>query len=164
MESHYIDLIKAGIAAAVTAFTACFGILAVPLVLLFTVNVADYITGIAATRVEGGVASSSAGIKGIYKKVAMYVYVMVGWLVDAAVNSGIETIPQLATALPPEFQNTQFIAAGICYWIILNELISITENLYRIGVDVPVLRPALKLVKVKVEDNIPEALRGDDDE
>ena len=42
-------------------------------------------------------------------------------------------------------------AAIVASWLVINELISITENCEVIGVTIPVLGPVLKCVKKKIE-------------
>ncbi len=159
MNNNIIIITKAGIATLCAGFNAIFGILTVPLLLLLATNITDYGTGIMASKIEGKGASSALGIKGIFKKVAMYIAVLVGWMVDTLVNYGIESLK-----LPLDFSTANIIAAGICYWLVVNELISIVENLNRLGVEAPFLKPILSLVKSKVEETVSANKRGDLDE
>ncbi len=42
-------------------------------------------------------------------------------------------------------------AAIVASWLVINELISITENCEVIGVTIPVISPVLRFVKKKIE-------------
>ena len=80
--------------------------------------VADYITGVIAGAVEGKL-SSQIGMKGIAKKVMIFLIVAVAHLADTAVGMG-----------------NIFRDAAIFFYI-ANELLSILENAGRIGVPIP---------------------------
>lgn len=85
----------------------------------------DYLSGIVSAAIEGKL-SSSAGFKGIAKKVAIFLIVFLGHKLDVAL----------------ELDNWLMNAAAIFY--ISNEFLSMTENLGRMGVPVPeVIRKAV---------------------
>ena len=86
------------------------------------------ISGAAQLRAE--VISSYRSIKGIVKKVCMWLLVVVGGVLDwiityAAENAGIN--------LGVSF----VVACVVCVWLMVNEIISILENMIDIGVQFP---------------------------
>ena len=75
-------------------FTTIFsflGILATPIFLLLGCNIIDYITGLAAAAYRNPDVlrpiTSYKSIKGIAKKVCMYLLVIVGWMVDTMIRN-----------------------------------------------------------------------------
>ena len=78
--------IKATVTVAFTTIFSFLGILATPIFLLLGCNIIDYITGLAAAAYRNPDAlrpiTSYKSIKGIAKKVCMYLLVIVGWMVD----------------------------------------------------------------------------------
>lgn len=122
------------------------GILAFPVVLLVISNVTDYITGITASKYRKEQVSSYKGIRGIYKKVGMWILIFVGWMMDMLVNYTVQYIG-LTISLP------YIVATVVAVWLICNEIISILENLIDIGVEIPpFLMPLAKMIKGQVED------------
>ena len=119
-----------GIFAALLAAGAAYvQALVVPLAVLLCVMVADYITGMIHAWITATI-SSRAGIKGIVKKLcylfAVAVGIVVDWVIKAAgVEAGIAV------------QNFHYVALLVTIWLILNEAISILENVSTIGVPVP---------------------------
>lgn len=61
-------MIQAVLSAAIAAFTAYMGVLAVPIIVLMAMMIIDYLSGMAAAWTEGGL-SSKVGAWGILKKV-----------------------------------------------------------------------------------------------
>ncbi len=133
----------------VTVWSVLFswlGILALPVVLLVVCNVTDYMTGIAASKYRDEQVSSYKGIRGIYKKVGMWILIFVGWMMDMLINYTVQYIG-LAISLP------YIVATVVAVWLICNEIISILENLIDIGVEIPpFLMPLAKMIKGQVED------------
>lgn len=100
-----------------------------PLIVLAIVMVADYITGMAAAFISSTL-SSRAGVLGIIKKLcylfAVGVAVVVDYVIDfAAVNAGAD------------LGGFHVFGLLVTVWLILNECISILENLDEIGVPLP---------------------------
>lgn len=122
------------------------GILAVPVLLLVGCNLVDYFTGLCAAKYRTENINSYKGIKGIIKKVCMWLLIAVGAMVDALINYAAATIG-ISITLP-------FIVATIvAVWLICNEIISILENMLDIGVELPpFLLPLAKNIKKKVEE------------
>ena len=142
-----MTVIKNGIAAVVAAFFSFFGLLAVPLLLLVPCQMIDWFTGIAAAKIQGIKIESKVSYQGIVKKVCMYLLIFVGWVMDLL-------IAYLMTNLNVQIVLPNVVSCFVAVWLILNELISITENVDIIGVHVPFLSPIMKLLKEKVEDTV----------
>lgn len=96
----------------------------------------DYITGFVAAGIEGKLASE-VGLKGIAKKIFIFVMVAVGHLVDQAIGPGILPI---------------LIRDAAIFFYLANELLSIIENSGRIGLPVPpMITKAVDLLRGKSE-------------
>ena len=143
------DKIKAFFIMAFSAVFNLLGILAFPLFILLGCNVFDYITGIGAAKYrdpdDERPVKSYKSIKGIFKKVCMYILIMLGWFVDVLVET---TLTQLIpVTIPPVF------AITITCWLIFNEIISILENMDDMEVEIPpFLLPILKKMKGQIEE------------
>jgi phage-related holin len=84
-------------------------------------------------------------MKGIFKKVTMWLLVVVGAVIDNLITY---TTGTLGMDLPFTF----LVAAVVAVWIVCNELISILENMIDIGVDIPAfLMPLVKNIKTQAE-------------
>lgn len=140
-----MENIKNTVAAIIAAFFSFFGLLAVPLLLLPLCNIIDWITGIAASKIQKVKITSEVSYIGIVKKVSMYLLIIVGWVLDLLIEY-IMTNMSITLVLP------KIVACFVAVWLVLNELISITENIDVIGVHVPFLSPIMHLIKDKVED------------
>lgn len=132
-------------AAALGAVTAYFNILMVPLVVLVIVMAIDYLTGMISAK-RGGELNSRVGVLGIIKKVGYLALVGVGIVVDYLITSALAQVG-VQTSLP------NFFGLMVIIWLIINELISILENLGEIGVPMPpFLVRTVKNLKGKVDD------------
>ena len=135
-------------------FTALTGILAsllgtlyIPVLLMVACNVIDYITGIwaAGNRPDDGI-SSYRSMRGIMKKVTMWLLVVVGAIVDQLLLYASDTMGY-------ELPFTFLVACIVAVWIICNELISILENMVDIGIELPsFLLPLVRKLKVTFEE------------
>ena len=107
------------------------GILYVPVLLMVACNVIDYITGLlaAGSRQDGGI-SSYRSMRGIIKKVTMWLLVVVGAIVD-------QLLLYACGVMGYQRHLTFLVACVVAVWIICNELISILENMVDIGIDLP---------------------------
>lgn len=132
------------ISAAAGAFFSFFGILAIPLALLVPCNIIDYFTGLAASKVNGQKIASHKSFAGIMKKVMMYILIFVGFGIDCMISYVTATL-HMETKFPMLF------AAMVASWLVINELISITENCQSAGVTIPILSPILKIIKKEIE-------------
>lgn len=105
------------------------GIVAVPVTVLLLTMIIDYITGMAAAWHSSRL-SSKKGIFGIVKKISYFALVCVGMGVDWLIYSGLQSIGVT-------LDYTLFFGLVVTIWLIINELISILENLGQIGVPLP---------------------------
>ncbi|MDL2295157.1 phage holin family protein [Ruminococcaceae bacterium OttesenSCG-928-D13] len=141
---------KAKVAAVgiLSVLAARFGILVVPFGLLVASNVIDYATGMMAAKCRGETVNSSAGFKGIAKKICMWLLVVVAMIADVALAYGVDA---LGWNLPFSF----LVSCLACLWQLANELLSIIENISDTGVNIPpFLRPLVEWVKKKCEPEI----------
>ena len=139
------DLIHILFAGAVGALAAYFNVLAVPLVVLVAVMLIDYVTGMAAASYTKQL-NSRAGVIGIVKKVCYLALVAVGMVVDYLISSALVSIGI-------SLQINYCFGMIITVWLIINELISILENLGEMGVPLPsFLTGMIKTLKGKVEE------------
>lgn len=121
--------IKATLAALLAAVGVYFRELLAPVIVVSVVMLCDYASGVAAAWVKGEL-SSRVGIIGIVKKVAYALIIVVGIVVDWVVQVAAEKIGIDAG-------NFYYFALLVIVWLIINECISILENVARIGVPVP---------------------------
>lgn len=107
--------------------------------------VLDYVTGML-TAAKGGKLNSRAGLKGIYKKLSLFCALALGFFLDAA-------IPILAErGLSKELSVNLPFGPVIAAWIVLNESLSVLENLAACGVHLPgVVAKALKIAGEKLD-------------
>ena len=143
-----MDVLKTAKAVCVAAFgllSSWLGVLAIPVYVLVGCNVMDYITGLAAAHRRNQKVSSYVGVLGIAKKVCMWLLIAVGAVVDwlllyCGANLGFEIhLPMLAASL-------------VAVWLIINEIISILENIGDIGVPLPgFLTKIVQGLKSKIE-------------
>ena len=124
---------------------SALGILAIPVLLLVTCNIIDYATGLVASKFRNQEIDSYKGIKGITKKICMWLLVGVGVIVDQLLSYSVGVI---GITLPFTF----LVACVVAIWLICNEIISILENINDIGVALPpFLQPIVKNLKSQVE-------------
>ncbi len=152
MKSFEARSIQTIMAAAFTMLMYYLGIVAVPVIILCMVMMIDYATGMISAW-KNSELSSKKGILGIIKKVCYLAMICVGMGVDWLIYSGI-------TQIGIEAEHTVFFGVLVTVWLIINELISILENLRNIGVPLPkFLVTIVKRLKVSVENKF----EGEDD-
>lgn len=138
------NFFKGVLTAALAGAAAYFRILVVPLVVLVTVMLIDYLTGMTRAWMTKSF-SSKIGIKGIVKKVLYLALVAVGMVVDYLITGALQQAGVTVTV-------TGVIGMIVTIWLIINELISILENLSQAGVPVPeFLVKLIKKLKVSTE-------------
>lgn len=128
-----------------------------PAALLVTAQGIDYISAVLAAPKRGQTRSSSKGIEGIKKKVAMWILVFVGIMVDVAVYYSCKIV---GFDSPRIFIFSLF---AICV-IFINECISICENLndiYNLPFLDKLLAKASKEVTKAAEEKIDDLKIGD---
>lgn len=141
-----MEKIKATFIVAFGALFSWLGILAIPVLLLVFMNLLDYGTGLTAAKYREQKVTSYRSIRGIYKKVFMWVLIIVGWVMDILINY---TVQYMGLEIKIPF----IVATVVTVWLICNEVISTLENLIDIGVEIPpFLMPIVKLIKGQVED------------
>lgn len=135
------------VTSAIGSFLSSFlGILYIPVLLLVVCNLIDYATGLMAAKYREVKISSYKSIRGIFKKVAMWMLIVVGAVVD-------KLLMYTSTTLGFAWGFTYVIAAFVAVWLICNELISILENLQDTDVPMPAfLMPIVKNIARKTED------------
>ena len=129
----------------VAGVSAYFQIIAIPLVVMTVVMFVDYITGILSAYIHAEL-SSRKGIVGILKKVSYFSLVCVGMAIDYILYSALSQIGIQSEA-------TMFFGLIVIVWLIINELISILENLSKMEVPIPkFLTSVISRLKTTVED------------
>lgn len=129
------NIFRGMITAAVAGAAAYFQELALPVVILFLVMIVDYISGMARSWARGELCSR-VGILGIVKKVAYLLAVVVAIVADWVVQTA-------AGQLGVDFGGFFYFGLLVTIWLILNECISILENISEIGVPLPAFLVAL---------------------
>lgn len=143
-----MDFLKVVKAVCVTVFgllSSWLGVLAVPVYVLVGCNVMDYLTGLAAAHRRGQKVSSYKGINGIAKKVCMWLLIAVGGVLDWLLLYG-------GDQLGVEIHLPMLVASLTAVWLIVNEVISILENIGDTGVPLPgFLTKIVEGLKSKIE-------------
>lgn len=136
--------IKALTAVIIGGLSAYLQIVFVPLVVLIAVMIVDYMSGMLKAWGRDEL-SSKVGLRGIAKKISYLLLVCVAGVVDWLVWSGLRQV-----GITLDF--------GFCFglivivWLIINELISILENLEALDVPMPrFLKNVVKHLKAAVE-------------
>lgn len=146
--------IKAIIITSGSVLSSVLGTLYIPILLMIACNIIDYATGLMATPNRNCGISSYRSVKGIFKKVAMWLLVVVGVVIDQLLKYTTETI---GITLPFSF----LIACIVAIWIICNELISILENMVDIGVNIPdFLMPLVKHIRSQIDEMAENVIEG----
>lgn len=123
------NVLKGALTVILTGAAVYFRQLLGPLIVMTVVMIADYITGMGAAWVTGTL-SSRAGVIGIIKKVGYLFVVGVAVVVDYVIVFGAENAGT-------DLGNFHIFGLLVTIWLILNECISILENLSEIGVPLP---------------------------
>lgn len=119
---------KATVAAVVAAIAAYFNVVGLPILVLLLFMLADYVTGMTSAYMNG-VLSSKVGFRGVLKKLCYMFAVVAGIGIDYVCDSALVGVGMQG--------NVCFFGLLVTVWLILNEIISILENLDKIGVPVP---------------------------
>lgn len=137
MKKEYV-IIQGALAAAGAFLSDKLGILFPVLCALAAMMIVDYTTGMLASKTEaidhpgdsGYGWSSKKGAKGIIKKVGYLCVIAVAMVVDYVIATVSGT---LGFTMPV----SAFFGLLVAVWYLLNELLSIIENVGRMGADVP---------------------------
>lgn len=140
-----MDKTKSFFILAFGTIASLLGNLTVPVLLMVICNIIDYVTGIMAAPRRGKKISSTVGLRGIAKKICMWLLVVVGVIVDVLLEYAAGTV---GINLPTNLM----IGCIVCIWIVCNELLSILENIADIGVPIPkFLKKIVSLIKDQSE-------------
>ena len=143
---EFIQAIFAGVLGALAAY---FNVLLIPIFMLVAVMLIDYVTGMAAASYTKQL-NSRIGVMGIVKKAGYIALVAVGMVVDYLITSALVQIGV-------NIQINYCFGMIITIWLIINELISILENLGELNIPLPkFLVDMIKSLKSKVEDKAKE--------
>ena len=137
------------ISAVITGLLYYLGIVAVPIIILIVAMIIDYVTGMMSAWLNSEL-SSKKGIKGIVKKISYLALVAVAMIVDWLIFQGLQQINV-------DLHYSVFFAVLVTVWLIINELISVLENLSRMGVPIPNF---LKKIIDRLKNTVDE--KGDD--
>ena len=141
MKMNFLQGIFAAVSAAIIAY---LNILLVPIIVLIVVMIIDYLSGMAQAYVSHTL-NSRIGVIGILKKVGYLATVAVAIIADYIIS---EALMLLGT----DIKLSYYIGLVVTIWFIINELISILENLAEIGTPIPkFLTKIIKRLKVTVE-------------
>lgn len=131
--------VKAAVAAIGTSVTYIIGGWDTTMTILVFAVVIDYASGVLRAAAEGSL-NSRIGLKGIVKKIGFFLLVATANLADQALGTS-EPVIRTATS----------------FFLVANELLSVTENLGAAGVPIPdVLRRAIELLREKSDRGIGE--------
>ena len=156
-----MEKIKIAIIGFFAVLTSWLGTLAIPVYILVACNVIDYVTGITSACVRKEQVSSYKGILGIAKKVFMYLLIVVGVFIDLMLQYMFKNL-NIPISLP------FIVGCIVACWLVLNEMLSILENLNEIGVPMPpFLMPLVDRIKGSVEkkgDDVKDSIGKKEDE
>ena len=138
------------ISAVITGLLYYLGIVAVPIIILIVAMIIDYVTGMMSAWLNSEL-SSKKGIKGIVKKVSYLALVAVAMIVDWLICCGLQQINV-------NIKYSVFFAVLVAVWLIINELISVLENLAKMGVPIPNF---LKKLIDRLKNTVDESERED---
>lgn len=140
-----MDKVKVMVTAVISALMGWLGILAFPFFILVGCNLIDYFTGLCAAKYRTEYISSYKGIRGIVKKVCQWLLVLVGAWLDILIGYAAEYVGiNLALSF--------IVATIVAVWLVVNEIISILENMLDIGVRMPpFLLPLVKYIRQQTE-------------
>lgn len=147
--------VQAAFSTALTMLTYYLGMVAVPIVVLMIAMIIDYVTGMVSAWHKAEL-SSKKGVFGIVKKVSYLGLVCVGMGVDWLIYSGLHSVGV-------DLGYTIFFGLLVTIWLVINELISILENLGSIGVPLPkFLLTIIKKLKTTTENKVESEDKKDD--
>ncbi len=121
--------IRVALTGAFGLFCGYFQWLVVPMGIMTVLMIVDYVTGMTKAYINQEL-SSRTGIKGVLKKVGYFCIVLCAMVLDYLIKT---TLFSAGIVLPENFT----IAILVILWLIVNEIISILENLAVMGVHMP---------------------------
>ncbi len=146
MQSKEEFLQQTFVSAVITGLLHYLGIVAVPIIILIIAMMIDYMTGMMSAWLNAEL-SSKKGIKGIVKKISYLALVAVAMIVDWLICCGLQQINV-------DIKYSVFFAVLVAVWLIINELISVLENLSRMGVPIPnFLKKLINRLKTTIDES-----------
>ena len=137
-------ILKGALALLLAGTAAYFRRLAAPICVLIAVMLADYVSGMMSAWASRTL-SSRIGLRGVLKKLGCILAVGVAITVDFVVQTA-------GARLGADLAGFYAFGLLVTVWLILNECISILENLTELGVPVPAfLRAAVARLKQRAE-------------
>ena len=137
--------IKALISAVIAGLAAYAKVILVPLALLLIMMIVDYISGMSKAYINGEW-SSKVGFRGIVKKVGYMGVVIVAAVMDWIIYGGL-------SGIGIDIKMSYYLGLIVTIWLLINECISVLENLGEIGVPLPTfLIKGIKKLKKNIED------------
>lgn len=137
--------LTAGVAALGAWMLARVGALLPVLLVLLAVMVLDYITGMVKAGISGNL-NSTRGWQGLLKKLMYAVTVAIAMVADYLLYIG-------GSQIGIDMHESAYFGTLVSIWLIINECISILENLSEIGVPMPgFLGRILQRVQDKVDE------------
>lgn len=147
-------LTKCLIVSSTAILTVYFANLFFPIVVLICVMLGDYASGMIKAWITKSI-SSRIGIIGIIKKLCYLLVVSVGIVCDLIGSSALCDIGI------DYFKGKYIFAIVVIIWLIVNELISILENLSQIGIPIPAF---LLVVTSRLKKNVNTNISGKSNE
>lgn len=148
--------IKLVASATLTGLAAYTHMLATPIMLLFLTMFADWVFGMAKAYHKSEW-NSKVGMKGIIKKIGYIGGVIVAAVFDWLIYSGLKSVGV-------NFDSSFYFGMMTTIWLIINECISILENLDELGVPLPVwLIKGLRRIKTSIDSKNSENKNDDND-
>ena len=146
-------ILLAGVLGALAAY---FNVLLVPLAVLAAVMLTDYVTGMLRAAKTGKL-SSRTGVAGILKKAGYIALVAVGVTVDYLLSHALSTVGI-------HLEINYCFGVMLTVWLIINELISILENLGALHIPLPqFLTQTIQALKDRVENRAKKGRHFKDD-
>ena len=141
-----VKKVQAVVVTIAATITGWLGYLAIPVYILLACNIFDYITALIAAPKRGQSIDSLKGLKGLAKKVLMYLLIAVGVFIDIMITYAGKMVKL-------DFQEPFIVGIVVAIWLVFNEMISILENI--VDADGPVppfMIPMVKNLKKKTEE------------
>lgn len=137
--------LKGLISAIMAGLAAYTKVILIPLALLIITMLIDYISGMSKAYINGEW-SSKVGFKGIVKKLGYIGVVIVAAVMDWVIYSGLKGVG-ISIGM------SYYLGLIVTIWLLINECISILENLGSIGVPLPgFLIKGIKKLQKGIED------------
>lgn len=127
------------------AIVSYLHMMSAPIAILLVVMLLDYASGMAKAWLNAEL-SSKTGRRGIIKKLSYMMIVIAAACVDWLIASGLVSVGI-------NVQRSYYFGVMVAIWLIVNELISVLENLSEIGVPLPgFLTKIVKRLKNSIDD------------